>query len=297
MGRAMTELQRIIFCNAFVVAKVVYIAQVIPINNKILKKCQGELYRFVWGNKIEKLKLEEMYADIIKGGMGFINISCKTKSLFLNGLIKTITEDSPIQKITNYWVGQKIRFFKKPEPNRPYCESTPKIFVDAISNFKKVIETDPTVDPIKLKPKYLYTKLAICETEKPKALEKNPNITQESCKNLKSLKCEPRIKQHMFNQINNILPTKERLHRCKQINSPTCNFCPATENTLHVFQCPKNQKAVDWLIAEIKNIDPSLTQILPEKIFVLNINLQSQGKRKEKSKSIARLISLFSHAL
>ncbi len=40
MGRVMTEFQRIIFCNAFVVAKVVYIAQVIPINNKTLKNAK-----------------------------------------------------------------------------------------------------------------------------------------------------------------------------------------------------------------------------------------------------------------
>ena len=34
------------------------------------------MYIFVWGSKIEKLKQEEMYANMKEGGMGFVNISC-----------------------------------------------------------------------------------------------------------------------------------------------------------------------------------------------------------------------------
>ena len=142
----MTALQRILFCNAFVVSKIVYISKVIPIDSKILKKCQRIMYRFVWGSKIEKLKQEEMYADIKEGGMGFVNISCKSKALFLESLIKTMCQESPIQRVVNYWVGQKMKFFKKLEPNKPYSETTPKIFLEPITSLKSIYLKDPSID-------------------------------------------------------------------------------------------------------------------------------------------------------
>ena len=296
-GREMTALQRILFCNAFVVSKIVYISKVIPIDSKILKKCQRIMYRFVWGSKIEKLKQEEMYADIKEGGMGFVNISCKSKALFLESLIKTMCQESPIQRVVNYWVGQKMKFFKKLEPNKPYSETTPKIFLEPITNLKSIYLKDPSIDINKLKPKDLYYLLLLPETETPKALIKNPNITKESCMNLKSLKCNPRIKQHIFHQINDILPTNERLHKCKQTNSPICNRCPMTDNILHLYQCPPNQKAMDWLAAEIKKIEPSLNQIPLKNITVLSFKLTPGTGTRRKTRALTQLVSHFSYAL
>ena len=168
----MTALQRILFCNAFVVSKIVYISKVIPIDSKILKKCQRIMYRFVWGSKIEKLKQEEMYADIKEGGMGFVNISCKSKALFLESLIKTMCQESPIQRVVNYWVGQKMKFCKKLKPNKPYSETTPKICIEPIANLKSIYLKDPSIDINKLKPKDLYYLLLLPEAGKPKALIK-----------------------------------------------------------------------------------------------------------------------------
>ena len=34
-----------------------------------------------------------------------------------------------------------------------------------------------------------------------------------------------------------------------------------TDNILHLYQCAPNQKAMDWLAAEMKKIGPSLNQI------------------------------------
>ena len=104
------------------------------------------MYRFVWGSKIEKLKQEEMYADLKEGGMGFVNISCKSKALFLESLIKTMCHESPIQRVVNYWVGQKMKFFKKFEPNKPYSETTPKIFLEPITSLKSIYLKDPSID-------------------------------------------------------------------------------------------------------------------------------------------------------
>ena len=92
-----------------------------------------------------------------------------------------------------------------------YSETAPNIFLEPITNLKTIYLKDPSIDINKLKPKDLYYLLLLPEAEKPKALIKKQNITKESCMNLKSLKCNPRIKQHIFHQINDIVPTNERL--------------------------------------------------------------------------------------
>ena len=87
-----------------------------------------------------------------------------------------------------------MKFCKKLEPNKPYSETTPKKFIEPIANLKSIYLKDPSIDINKLKPKDLYYLMLLPEAEKPKALIKKQNITKESCINLKSLKCNPRIK-------------------------------------------------------------------------------------------------------
>ena len=203
----------------------------------------------------------------------------------------------PIQRVVNYWVGQKMKFCKKLEPNKPYSETTPKIFIEPIANLKSIYLKDPSIDINKLKPKDLYYLMLLPEAEKPKALIKKQNITKESCINLKSLKCNPRIKQHIFHQINDILPTNERLHKCKQTNSPICNRCPMTDNILHLYQCPPNQKAMDWLAAEFKKIELSLNQIPLKHITVLSFKLTPGIGTRRKTRALTELVAHFSYAL
>ncbi len=53
-----------------------------------------------------------MYPDINEGGMGFVNINCNAKALFLDELIKLFEREGPNQNIIKQWVG-KIKLLKK----------------------------------------------------------------------------------------------------------------------------------------------------------------------------------------
>jgi hypothetical protein len=68
---------------------------------------------------------------------------------------------------------------------------------------------------------------------KPKTPEKKANIEAQSCKDLEKLKIKPKIKQHMFNQLHNILKTKERMARCKQTANSTYPHCQGSRSRKH----------------------------------------------------------------
>ena len=146
-----------------------------------------------------------------------------------------------------------------------------------------------------LKSRNLYHLLIPLEWLKPKALEKNANIEAQSCKNLKNLKINPKKKQHMFNQLHNILETRERMARCKQTTKFTCPHCQEVENTTHIFKCrPRTSaQAIQWLYKEIGKTCEKPNEIILEKAIVVNFN-QTQNTIQNK---LTTFFSNFSWAL
>ncbi len=142
-------------------------------------------------------------------------------------------------------------------------------------DLKKLHENNPDLEFTTVKPKIIYKFLLQSKLSKPKALVNNPCITQDSCINLRKLKSKPRVKQHMFNQINNIIPTKERLFRCKQSKDPSCTFCPTPESNIHIFGTSSSKLATEWLMREMEKIDKKAAQAPQGKIIVLNFEIES----------------------
>ena len=58
-----------------------------------------------------------------------------------------------------------------------------------------------------------------------------------------------------------------------------------------------NQKAMDWLAAEIKKIEPSLNQIPLKNITVLSFKLTPGAGTRRKTRALTQLVSHFSYAL
>ena len=51
----------------------------------------------------------------------------------------------------------------------------------------------------------------------------------------------PDQKSFLFKMLQNLLPTRERQHRCGRVPSPSCAFCEAPEDTIHhLFSCSQS---------------------------------------------------------
>ena len=71
----------------------------------------------------------------------------------------------------------------------------------------------------------------------------------------------PDQKSFMFKMLQNLLPTRERQHRCGRSPSPACDFCGDPEDKiLHLFYCPQSIQVTTLLLEclsdHVENITP-----------------------------------------
>ena len=80
----------------------------------------------------------------------------------------------------------------------------------------------------------------------------------------------PEQKSFLFKTTQNLLPTKERLHRSGKTPSPSCIFCNAPQDTLeHLLTCPHSTEVTAPLLACLASQVDNLT---PQDIIHLNIH-------------------------
>jgi hypothetical protein len=70
----------------------------------------------------------------------------------------------------------------------------------------------------------------------------------------------PEQKSFLFKMIQNLLPTRERLHRIGKSQSPSCNFCNGQDDTTeHLFTCPQSSEVTTPLCACLSSQADNLT--------------------------------------
>lgn len=299
MRQIETIYQKTTFFNCFIVPKISYIAKILPIPKAFNQKIQSLGYSFIWRNKLETLAMKEIILPREEGGLGLVNIEQKNQAL----LLKTVLDDIYSKKVTSnceimmYWIGLRIRKIKKLEPNKPHSENLP-IFLKDIPNF--IIKLSEHLDfNSDIKTKVIYKFLITEHTNKPKIVSKNPNTNfNNTFKATNKPFLNEFLKEHLFQQIHNILPTKDRLIKCRREVTPECNECSQNENLIHIFKCPKTNPVVKIIARRIEkiynmNFKPSLKNLLlldfpgPEKkrntaIFIsANMSLIVWKKRKK----------------
>ena len=69
----------------------------------------------------------------------------------------------------------------------------------------------------------------------------------------------PDQKSFLFKMIQNILPTRERLHRVGKVPSPACNFCSAeVDNLEHLLVCSQGSEVTTPLLSCLTSQDSNL---------------------------------------
>ena len=70
----------------------------------------------------------------------------------------------------------------------------------------------------------------------------------------------PDQKSFIFKMSQNLLPTRERLHRIGKSPSPLCSFCNGHDDTPdHMFSCPQSMEITTPLLACLSSQTKSLT--------------------------------------
>ncbi len=144
-----------------------------------------------------------------------------------------------------YWIGLILRNIF-PGKKGPNCEKTPKFLKEAIEIIKKVNQTKEVTQILTSKDIYI---ILITEEQKvPKIILRNLDQNFESTfKALKKPFLTPHQKEHLFFQIHNILPTKDRLIKCNQDINPECDQCKKKENVKQLFECKRTKPALNYI--------------------------------------------------
>ena len=91
-----------------------------------------------------------MYPGIEEAGMNLVEIFTKSRSIFLDTIIRLVMTEGTNNNIMNYWLGQKINFITKKTnaSNTPFIEPPPppNIFAEAIETLCKLHQKYPEKD-------------------------------------------------------------------------------------------------------------------------------------------------------
>ena len=283
-NRALTVLQRSQFCNVFILSRLIYTATILPLaENKILK-WQRILWKFIFTNRLEKLKMEETYSKIKFGGLSFKHLFSQCQAVFISTFLKQFIAQPPTSntKILNYWHGIELRHIlpsiktQHADLNETHVTITP-----ILDRIKHIYSTTPLNNKT-ITSKFLYQMIAEFYTMPPKILTKFPlTNSKHSFKNIDSPFLRPQAKEHIFLMRHDILTTKERLLKCRQIESAKCHYCNNTETLLHIPNCPVSQPSIKWLLRVLSKMDDNFN-ILPT-INILSLNFKLKNKKKHKT--------------
>ena len=85
--------QRVKVLTTFVMSKLWYLAQVIPIPGTVVEVLEKSTRVFLWRERMEKLPYEELFNRVEEGGLGLPSIAVRCDSLFLTQLSRILSKD------------------------------------------------------------------------------------------------------------------------------------------------------------------------------------------------------------
>ena len=80
-SRDLTLFGKVMIIKALGVSSLIYSASNINVPKDIISNVKGRLFRFIWKNKRDKIRREELYQDYGKGGLRMTDIETMIKAL------------------------------------------------------------------------------------------------------------------------------------------------------------------------------------------------------------------------
>ena len=207
------------------------------------------------------LKPQEMllFREVHDGGLGMYNVKARAAAVLIHTFLAQAV--SPLFP-TNHYLNFLYRWHvlgerELPDPGRP------PYYPVSFFSFIKEIHQDTPLNIIWITLKQWYQLLlehGITHTSidqdlpavmlKSRLEESNPEVEfLSSYRLMRIFGLAPEQKSFLFKFIQNILPTKERLHRVGKVQSSSCVFCNGQEDNIeHLFSCLQSKEVTEPLV-------------------------------------------------
>ena len=261
-SRALPTLsQRVKVLETYALSKLWYLAQVIPLPQRICNQLDVMVRAFLWKGRLEHLAYDELYAPPLEGGLGLSNIKARCDALFVKQLCRILQSPGSHRDHLKYWLGLKLRGFipelgegaNAPLPT-PLFKHAAALMLECLERGCIDVSRLPKVSAKKLYKEFMET------PPPPKVLSKYPGVEWDRVwRRIQSCILEPCAQDLMFSLIHNILPTRDRLLRLNHlVNNSFCESCPGqVQDITHVFtQCGRVREAWEWTRSVLVSLDP-----------------------------------------
>ena len=115
---------RVSVVQTYSLSKLWYVAQVLPLTNRMAKKFEKLVSSFIFRGRHERLKLAELQNLPASGGLGLTCVSTKAEALLLRQSLRILARPTlNCSKHVGYWLGSYLqRSFPDLEQQGPVCQ-------------------------------------------------------------------------------------------------------------------------------------------------------------------------------
>lgn len=256
--RKLDDIQKAAFANMYMVSKLHYVAQVLPIPGETAARILSALGHFVSRGNIFKVKFDTLTLSAENGGLKLTDVAMKSRALFV---------------CTTYKMWKKAQHSLTSHILEEIAPETlnPPIDVSHVPNgfhhFKQFL-----IELSYIQTRIRATKLTKVRDVYDKLREnKSRNIVEEKYpqydwriiwQNISTRNLPTTVRTTWYKAVNRKIATKSKLHAIHLVDSPLCEDCSLMDNEEHRFLC-NNVKEI-WLL--IRQMLAKITRTAPNTI-------------------------------
>ena len=255
-----TLAQRVEVLKVFALARVYYVASILPIRLGMVKQFEKLMGKFLWNlsGKVLRVAMDEVVNPVEAGGLGLPCLKSMCCSLILSQLLRLLDSgDSKSVGHVGYWIGELLGDMVIGLDGGVHADILPEYF-SYLANL--VVDSKASGLISSSGWRAIRNKMIYNDHAKNFPLPKVEREAGFSYKGVwRLLQCPvlaADAKDVLFLLIHDKLPVRERLFRIGLVNDPYCQLCPgAVLEDLEHFFCDCERVSLVWVWMRRKLIE------------------------------------------
>ena len=242
-------LSKVEVMKAFALARVYYVASILPIKQTMIKKFESVMGKFLWRGWLLRVALDEVKNGCTRGGLGLVCLKSMCDSLLLSQFLRLL-KSSDLKSIAHvgYWIGESLGDLIDGIDSPPNPPRIPEYFafIESLVVQGRISDIITPAGWKKVTNRILYAEkrqhFPVVKVER-----ESPSSFSAVWKRISSTLLPSSSHEIVFMLIHNKLPVKERLFRVRMVNDPYCDYCPGAETCdLDHFFCSCERVRDEW---------------------------------------------------
>jgi hypothetical protein len=253
-GRHLPTLrQRVQVLTEFVLSKVWYFCQALPLPSTAAARLRTAVADFLWRGRLERLPFDELHRPRDQGGLGLPCLQTRAEALFAKQHCHFLAAGGRLAAHAAFWLGPALQPYLPALPATPHSASGPSALYATLLPLLLEVFSLPGVDVADLAAvtsRGVYQHWT-SDLPPPKIERKRPLVPWKlAWARLDASAADPLAQDLFFSLLHNILPVPARLHRMG-LEAASCPFCQVPyADLLHCFTaCPRVAVAWGYLFA------------------------------------------------